>query len=187
MKVCAALSSQFVAAVRIKENNCLRSCTRAVWAFEQGEQTKGWREADRKKLVDRGRVGGARCLRSCHRTWLRKGDFFIAFLAVWKLGEGGGGRGRVKESQRREACLLVCVIVLTWLAVKEKRFLYLAPRRWEIGSGGGGGGGEVLAEKERWCWSRGERDGGGMKKSKTVRALPRMCVCAYEVCKEAEW
>lgn len=59
-------------------------------------------------MVDRGRVGGARCLRSCHRTWLRKGDFFIAFLAVWKLGEGGGGGEELKShKEEKRVCWFV--------------------------------------------------------------------------------
>lgn len=37
-----------------------------------------------------------------------KGDFFIAFLAVWKLGEGGGGGEELKShKEEKRVCWFV--------------------------------------------------------------------------------
>lgn len=73
----------------------------------------------------------------CAEEWCRaeaeSGAFVLLHLICQSLKSQKGRRGSARTDGRtcqREACLLVCVIVLAWLALKEKRFLYLVPRRW---------------------------------------------------------
>lgn len=73
-----------------------------MWAFEQGEQTKGWREADRKKSGIEVESEVRAAYVSAIAPGFVKGDFFIAFLAVWKLGEGGGGGEELKSHKEEK-------------------------------------------------------------------------------------
>lgn len=129
-----------------------------------------WREQARK-MVDWGRVWGV-----CS---------FVSLRLISRSLETQKRRRGVKErtcwrDTKRKACLLVCVIVLTWLVEKENDFFisFLSAEKEEGGEEKGG----MVDGKERQCWLRLRRqDSQWMKKRVKQHELLAACLRVYSV------